>query len=650
MKKIFNNHSQIQMTKIKSVSAFYVKHAIAFCLLYLSITQMTNAQLRLMPLQQKQSTTVNAGSSLTRTLSEDDTLGLPFKDDFTLLPTDGNGVPLALADPNKWKNSRTVWVNNGMGINPPSVNVATFDGLDSLYQPYETSQILVNGFTDKLESLPIDLSLDWVALNERNSVYLSFFYQWEGNGEAPDPTDYLQLEFLNKDTVWEQIDRFVPGDTPDNTVFHYVNEKVDTVGKNKFFHKGFQFRIRRYGRKSGPFDTWNVDYVYLDKGRTAGGPDFQDIAISTEISPLFNPYRSVPLKHFFATKFIDNVTFVASNLNKSSVSGNYYPSAIYTDYYENTTSKNTEALGPKADISLIPSSSHKVGQLAVLPSVDNTFYFDSLANSIKIQLVIKMVEDSNNAFITTNDSISSTYTLADYYAYDDGIADNSVILTQPGNAAALQFTTIVNRPDMLLKGFDIYFPAYGVENNQTVDLTIYNDIDGKPGNVIATRRGYTIQRKELNEFSRIVISPIEVTDVFYIGWTEPASGKIKVGLDYSNDTGDKIFVKIGSTWSQNTEVQGSLMIRPFFGAGELVTGVTDEKEVLAYYPNPNDGTFYIQGKYDHLQIINVTGQLIPHQSEDAGETKKITMQSIPGLYFIQIRKGKTEKTGKLIIK
>jgi hypothetical protein len=240
--------------------------------------------------------------------------------------------------------------------------------------------------------------------------------------------------------------------------------------------------------------------------------------------------------------------------------------------------------------------------------------------------------------------------MKDYYAYDDGIAEYSVVLTQPGNAAAVRFDMLTPKPDTLI-GFDIYFPAYGVAANQTVNLAVYRNKNGQPGAVIASSNSYLVQRKEVNEFSRIVIPPVVVQDTFYIGWTEPGSELIKVGLDFSNDAGDKIYVKVGSTWSQNADVQGALMIRPVFGSGDIVAGLPEEHNLVTWYPNPNNGSFFVRGKYDHLEIVSSTGQSVSWQSEDSGGDKKITMQSpVPGLYLMQILRGNTRKTGKLIVK
>ena len=111
----------------------------------------------------------------------------------------------------------------------------------------------------------------------------------------------------------------------------------------------------------------------------------------------------------------------------------------------------------------------------------------------------------------------------------------------------------------------------------------------------------------------IPIEPLFIQDsTFYIGYKEPVSSNIKIGLDKSNDTGDKIFVYVGTSWSQNTDVIGSLMIRPVFGkgSGEVITDVPDEGGAIRLYPNPNQGEFYLDDEVSQLSIIDVTGRPI----------------------------------------
>ena len=94
---------------------------------------------------------------------------LPFWDDFSSIR---NGKP----DNKLWEYSESVWVNDGLGINPPSLNVATFDGLDSLGKPYNVNDVLAKGYADKLISAPI--RMDLVSEADRSRVFIGFFYEY----------------------------------------------------------------------------------------------------------------------------------------------------------------------------------------------------------------------------------------------------------------------------------------------------------------------------------------------------------------------------------------------------------------------------------------------------------------------------------------
>src|SRR5688572_2450006 len=172
------------------------------------------------------------------------TVSLPFWDDFS---QSNSPVP----SQENWSAGASTWVNDGLGINPPSINVASFDGVDSLGKPYSVTDVLAKGFADKLESQPIDLAA--VSGAERNSVFMSFYYQMKGRGELPDAGDKLILEFKTADNKWEQVWTVENNGTQAVDVFTQV---VVPVAADRFFHNAFRFRFKNFARLSGPYDTW----------------------------------------------------------------------------------------------------------------------------------------------------------------------------------------------------------------------------------------------------------------------------------------------------------------------------------------------------------------------------------------------------------
>jgi hypothetical protein len=604
-------------------------------------------------------------------------LVLPFFDDFS---KPFNGI---YADTSRWENSFSVWVNDGMGIHPPTINVATFDGLDSAGNAYNPNEVLLTGYTDNLTSKPIDLSEEKIALAERSAIYLSFFYQWRGNVEAPDEKDFLQLDFKNADeNGWETVMTIFPGEEPDPTVFY---DTIIQISSDQFFHNTFQFRFRSFGRLSGPFDTWHVDYVYVNKNRNINDLSFPDRALSTQLGPLFGKYRSIPRNHFFSNEQLSAPTFEIQNMKNVEASINFRTEGFFsstdTDTGYTTTHQTVISKATPINITdnVIFANEHKTVRMDTLPDINDAMQFptDPGIDSTLIRLTIALQTKDNIPFnnappiepdstgdytpnytpiqFTTNDTLTADYVLSSYYAYDDGVGEYAAGLIEAGNLVAYEFeldTGYTLKQDTLV-GFDIYFPPYAITSNQTVDFFIYHDDNGMPGDVWLRIPSKRILRKGVNQFQRIEFLPALLIDEkkFYLGWKEPVAGEVVVGLDISNDTGDKIFVNTNGFWYQNEDVRGSLMLRPVFGSGIIDSSVGVEEEIVsAVYPNPNRGSFYIEGQISAIEIVSLTGQKIPFEAEASDNRTEIKMISdAPGLYVLRYRQGNVIKSKKIII-
>jgi len=114
---------------------------------------------------------------------------LPFFDDFS----HSNTYP----DSTKWTDNN-VLVNDGFPLCPPSRKGATFDVLDADGKVY--SYAISNAFiAEYLTSVRIRLDSimepEPRALTPADSIYLSFYYQPQGNGNSPEEQDSLVLQF-----------------------------------------------------------------------------------------------------------------------------------------------------------------------------------------------------------------------------------------------------------------------------------------------------------------------------------------------------------------------------------------------------------------------------------------------------------------------
>ena len=108
-------------------------------------------------------------------------LDLPFFDDFS--------YDSSIVNSELWEKS-SVFVNRNYPINPPTIGVATFDGLDEFGLARDFNQPNSTDPSDTLLSKKINLS-------SLSSVYFMFYYQAKGMGDAPELQDkFVILEFL----------------------------------------------------------------------------------------------------------------------------------------------------------------------------------------------------------------------------------------------------------------------------------------------------------------------------------------------------------------------------------------------------------------------------------------------------------------------
>jgi hypothetical protein len=111
-------------------------------------------------------------------------------------------------------------------------------------------------------------------------------------------------------------------------------------------------------------------------------------------------------------------------------------------------------------------------------------------------------------------------------------------------------------------------------------------------------------------------------------------------------------VNTNGTWFQTSDVNGSVMIRPVFGKGDIVTDIQhEEHKPVSFYPNPNHGEFYFSEHIDQLSIFNITGQPVLFKLTNEGTRKLIRMDKpSSGLYLIKYRIGNDLKVGKILVR
>lgn len=583
-------------------------------LIFFLVANVSSAQIVLKPIASTNNSTARVAEQSNHTIT------LPFWDDFS--------TSTGLVDTAWWtaKSQAQVLIKPGIGIDAPSVGVATFDGINTLGIPYLPTP--TDGGVDSLVSQLIDLTK--VPASLRNTVFLSFFYQFKGLGEAPEEQDSLILYFKDIDGTWNKM---WPKNTTDlyNTNPTQFTEIFVQASDSKYFHAEFQFMFKANGRQNGWIDNWLVDYVYMDKRRSSTDNSYLDRTFASPPTSIFNQYTAMPFDDFVAT--VDkNSLFQITSTKLRNLENDLQPIEYSVNLYDTLNNSLIEAITTDEPLILFQKELAEITSNSLDPSLldttkDSLFleleYTVNSGDKFLIDSIYNNGADTafyNHINLRQNDTIRSYFTLHDYYAYDDGTAEYGAGINQPLGRIAYQYEVVVGK---YLDRIDIYFPNIeGVQNGTPLELFVLNDFEENENSVLLNSN-IAIDHTGINEFIQFNLAqPLFVTDTFYIGFTNLSSTNqwLGVGLDKNTDSFDKIFINVTGDWQANTTVHGSLMMRPHFTAETPVLGIkNDTSPLVNVYPNPTKGRLKIEGNFKSLKLISLLGKEIPYQLHNRNE-------------------------------
>jgi len=568
-------------------------------------------------------------------------VALPFFDDFST----SAGQP----DPALWAAGGGVFVNNTLGLNPPSRNVATFDGLDRAGRPYGLGQPMGVQPTDTLTARPIDLS----GLSPRDSVYLSFYWQRQGLGELPDDEDSLRLQFLTSQNRWVTVWK-----APLATTVTTFSQTLVPVRAAAYFHAGFQFRFQSFGRASGAFDTWHLDYVYLNKGRNAADRFIRDIAVRGPLTPFLRRYTAMPLAQYRAAPARETADTIRTDI--VNLFNNFNVTTLRFTVRELTTGQTLQAF---TDPSPQPIAALATQRKAVRPLPLPASFAGQRA--LLRSTIDVLTTDNQNPSIPTvnlrrNDTLSGLTVLDDYYAYDDGSAELAINSGRAFTRFMVRF--VVNRPDAVTSIRLHFVPYLQDATNQPFTLAVLASQQGRPGPVLhqqAAQLRYGSGRNGFVDYPLTREGGVAVTDTFYVGWTQISEGSQGFAVGFDKNGGafsSGFFVNIGAGWNLGSDlspdVRGVPMIRPVMGgrAANVVTGPTAEPTApLRVFPNPTHGPIgWDDPALRHLDVFDATGRLLRSLSPPAGQQQADLSELPPGLYYLRLRSDRRSVTQKLL--
>lgn len=559
-------------------------------------------------------------------------------------------------DPRKWLDDR-VFVNATMATNPPSVGMATFDGLNYTGSPYG------NGFgiSDVLTSAYLNLTRNNVPL------YLSFYAQPKGLGYSPDIADRFILEFKTPDNKWVEMksistERFyaVSEASPD---FKQYSVSID----ENYLYPGFQFRFRAFGSRTGINDVWNLDYVRISKENPQnanGDPNgFNDLAFTRNPGSFLKFYTAAPWKHLKgfeeqevrSTLPIDIYSHFSGDQNitdsKAEMTEAVTSTKLISNYSYFTAGflniQPMKHINQQIDISASPKSDLFSNLKSIPATADNLEFTTNLSFDLP-----KEQNKDYGISISRNDKVSSKTICSNYFAYDDGTAE-SVITTQ-GTESQLQVKFRANVDDSL-RAVSIHFPHFNKDiSNMRFNLRVFvGSLSGTPTyEKLFLRPDYPDRyENKLQGFTQYTLTDIfgkpQAIYIpkgdFYVGWQQVTSGvePFVVGFDKNNpEAMANNFKNTTGTWQPLTGSRGAVMIRPKLSSDAMkVLSNSDQSNWTAkVFPNP-------AGEYLNIAINGTeTGSFSYEIFDISGRSRQkgyvtgtVSLQNLEsGTYFLRL--------------
>lgn len=583
-------------------------------------------------------------------------VSLPFFDDFS----DYCGAP----DGRHWEPGGA-YVGVDYGPLPPTVGMMTLDALDADGRLYP--QASTNAFpADTALSLPIRLD----GLDSVDSVVMSFYYlpggsgehPWETVGDTPNTQDSLFLDFYSVadsawHTVWSRCGTSAARLRQETGHdWQYVTIAITDSG---YLDSLFRFRFRNHCSlidngvlgMAGNADQWNIDYVMIDRGRTVDSMGvFRDIAFVKPAPTMLKHYRAMPARQYRSSEMAQQLSMTIASIYSSSIASYYSYSIMdssgavlytYDGGYQNA-----------------PPQGYQTEAVHATPSVGYSF---PLSNDIRTYTIVHNVrEGTSGDEYPQNDTVRYTQVFGNYYAYDDGTAENGYGVKTTGQAPSIACRFDLNEADTLT-AVDIAFNRTMDDATETARffLTVWSAENGQPGTVLysdATARQplWPDSASVANghgAFRRFALEHDVVVDgSIFVGLRQGDNTFINIGFDRSRNSSDRMWQLSTMEWQQ-VYLSGSLMLRPCFGQAATIGIATVERDnvMITPYPNPADCQVTLGGidAGSQVTVYDIQGRRVLTTTDNV-----INTASLPaGMYIVKaVTRTGTMHAAKLIIR
>ena len=537
---------------------------------------------------------------------------------------------MPINDPSKLWADDFAYHNYRFALNPRSLGVVTFDGLDEMGFPYEIGTSITN-YADKLTSKPIDLSNN-LALD---SIYFSFLYQAQGFGDIPEQSDSLVLEFYAKDLdQWFRV-----WGTNGGSVLPFKAAHIPLT-ENKYLKKGFQFRFRNYGSLAGSLDHFHIDYVHLRTASSHNDTLFKDFALVYPLNTLLKNYTSVPWDHY--KNSLDNK--MADSLKIELYNGS--PTAEnYQDGFLSFSLDNVFSLF------VLPGFNLAEQQINFLPRKVHTSYhnltngnsFDKTLPGIQQSFTVKANASAQFPNDLINDSTGFFQNFTNFYSYDDGSSEAAFGPT--GSQARLAVRFDAYEADSLIGVSFQFVPSVVDVSNKLFLLTVWSENDDEPDQILyeddvfnPRNPIYPTGDEQFVTYYFLDTIKVPVNTSFFVGWRQLDPERLNLGLDRNLDFSSKIKFSVngGATWL-TSPFSGTAMIRPVFSTKlDQFIGINEETFDIKIFPNPTTDIFQIilPQEDNNLEkiLLDQTGRILLKTNENQIDLSNFSA----GYFFLQI--------------
>jgi len=509
-------------------------------------------------------------------------------------------------------------VTRNYAINPPSLGVATFDGLDEFGLARDFSVINSSAPSDTLLSKPIDLS-------GMSAAFFMFYFQGKGLGETPEIQDKLVLEFFNGSFWVEKWSSL-------GIAMQEFEKEVIIIDSAQYLTGDFKFRFRNYATISGNFDHWHIDYLVINELlNVSDTTELNDVSFVYSSPSFLKRYYEMPWTHFLnneANELKDSIDIILRN-NSASVNVDFQ----FNVYENNSQIYHYPTIGVSRNVTIldydtIGNFSFTNPPIDIQSNIFNSFEPDSA--SFLVQYIIK----TSNSDIKINDTLYHNQNFFSHFAYDDKSAESAYGINTNGAMLAYEFQ--LNRPDTL-RAIQMYFPQMlDSVSNIPFKLTIWKDINGQ-GDVLYQQDVFPVHTENGNYHTYYLDSLFQLVGTFYVGWEQTTDDLLNIGLDKNNNANEYMYYNVGSGWL-NSSYLGSWMIRPILSMNQIVSNIPNKNNIFSVYPNPAKDNFFIESSANSnlISLYTLNGILIRKFKSNLNLTQIDVDDLERGVYILEI--------------